>query len=105
VLRSVASVATRATAATTISTGSRSGSAARSGASQIIRRGMRRRAAIEPVIGHLKDDRRMPRNHLKVVTAIVSNAVPAPASTTSACSCVFWQPAITEQFMSYTAQP
>jgi hypothetical protein len=30
-----------------------------------IRREMRRRAAIEPVIGHLKDDHRMRRNHLK----------------------------------------
>jgi transposase, IS5 family len=26
---------------------------------------MRRRAAIEPVVGHLKDDHRMRRNHLK----------------------------------------
>jgi IS5 family transposase len=26
---------------------------------------MRRRAAVEPVIGHLKDDHRMGRNHLK----------------------------------------
>ncbi len=30
-----------------------------------IRREMRRRAAVEPVIGHLKDDHRMGRNHLK----------------------------------------
>jgi hypothetical protein len=30
-----------------------------------IRREMRRRAAIEPVIGHLKDDHRLRRNHLK----------------------------------------
>jgi IS5 family transposase len=30
-----------------------------------IRREMRRRAAVEPVIGHLKDDHRMDRNHLK----------------------------------------
>jgi transposase, IS5 family len=30
-----------------------------------IRREMRRRAAIEPVIGHLKDDHLMGRNHLK----------------------------------------
>src|SRR5262249_7414365 len=30
-----------------------------------IRREMRRRAAIEPVIGHLNDDHRMRRNHLK----------------------------------------
>jgi IS5 family transposase len=26
---------------------------------------MRRRAAVQPVIGHLKDDHRMRRNHLK----------------------------------------
>jgi IS5 family transposase len=32
---------------------------------QVIRREMRRRAAVEPVIGHLKDDHRMRRNHLK----------------------------------------
>jgi IS5 family transposase len=30
-----------------------------------IRREMRRRAAIEPVIGHLKEDHLMDRNHLK----------------------------------------
>ena len=30
-----------------------------------IRREMRRRAAVEPVIGHLKDDHRMRRNYLK----------------------------------------
>jgi hypothetical protein len=30
-----------------------------------IRREMRRRSAVEPVIGHLKDDHRMRRNHLK----------------------------------------
>ena len=29
-----------------------------------IRREMRRRAAVEPVIGHLKDDHRMRRNYL-----------------------------------------
>ena len=32
---------------------------------QVICREMRRRAAVEPVIGHLKDDHRMRRNHLK----------------------------------------
>jgi IS5 family transposase len=30
-----------------------------------IRREMRRRAAVEPMIGHLKDDHRMRRNYLK----------------------------------------
>ena len=29
-----------------------------------IRREMRRRSAVEPLIGHLKDDHRMGRNHL-----------------------------------------
>ena len=32
---------------------------------KVIRREMRRRAAVEPVIGHLKDDHRMRRNYLK----------------------------------------
>ena len=31
---------------------------------KVIRREMRRRAAVEPVIGHLKDDHRMRRNYL-----------------------------------------
>jgi len=31
----------------------------------VIRHEMRRRATVEPVIGHLKDDHRMRRNHLK----------------------------------------
>ena len=30
-----------------------------------IRRWLKRRAAIEPIIGHLKSDNRMDRNHLK----------------------------------------
>ena len=32
---------------------------------KVIRREMRRRAAVEAVIGHLKDDHRMRRNYLK----------------------------------------
>jgi hypothetical protein len=52
----------KAMAATTIPTGSRSGSAAKSGMlTNAIRREMRRRAAIEAVISHC----RMRRNHLK----------------------------------------
>jgi IS5 family transposase len=51
-----------------------------------IRREMRRRAAVEPVIGHLKDDHRMRRNYLKGRNGDRINAVPPPAST-SACSC------------------
>src|SRR5438105_15875152 len=44
-----------------------------------IRREMRRRAAVEPVIGHLKDDHRMDRNHLKGPEGDRSNAVLAAA--------------------------
>jgi IS5 family transposase len=44
-----------------------------------IRREMRRRAAVEPVIGHLKDDHRMRRNHLKGREGDRINAVLAAA--------------------------
>src|SRR4030088_1738945 len=44
-----------------------------------IRREMRRRAAIEPVIGHLKDDHRMRRTYLKGRDGDRSNAVLAAA--------------------------
>jgi transposase, IS5 family len=44
-----------------------------------IRREMRRRAAIEPVIGHLKDDHRLRRNHLKGRDGDRINAVLAAA--------------------------
>ena len=40
---------------------------------------MRRRAAVEPVIGHLKDNHRMDRNHLKGQDGDRSNAVLAAA--------------------------
>ena len=40
---------------------------------------MRRRAAVEPVIGHLKDDHRMRRNHLKGREGDRINAVLAAA--------------------------
>lgn len=46
---------------------------------QVIRREMRRRAAVEPVIGHLKDDHRMRRNHLKGREGDCINAVLAAA--------------------------
>jgi transposase, IS5 family len=46
---------------------------------QVIRREMRRRAAVEPVIGHLKDDHRMRRNHLKGRQGDRLNAVLAAA--------------------------
>jgi IS5 family transposase len=44
-----------------------------------IRREMRRRAAVEPLIGHLKDDHRMRRNHLKGREGDRINAVLAAA--------------------------
>jgi IS5 family transposase len=46
---------------------------------KVIRREMRRRAAVEPVIGHLKDDHRMRRNHLKGRDGDRMNAVLAAA--------------------------
>jgi transposase, IS5 family len=44
-----------------------------------VRREMRRRAAVEPVIGHLKDDHRMRRNYLKGRDGDRANAVLAAA--------------------------
>jgi transposase, IS5 family len=44
-----------------------------------IRREMRRRAAVEPVIGHVKDDHRMGRNYLKGRDGDRNNAVLAAA--------------------------
>ncbi len=44
-----------------------------------IRREMRRRAAVEPVIGHVKDDHRMDRNYLKGREGDRANAVLAAA--------------------------
>ena len=44
-----------------------------------IKRQMRRRAAVEPVIGHLKAEHRMGRNHLAHATGDASNAVLAAA--------------------------
>ncbi|TCU33500.1 DDE family transposase [Rhizobium azibense] len=40
-----------------------------------IKREMRRRSAVEPVIGHLKDDHRMGRNHLAGTIGDAANAV------------------------------
>jgi len=44
-----------------------------------IKRKMRRRSAVEPVIGHMKNEHRMGRNHLAGATGDASNAVPAAA--------------------------
>jgi len=53
-----------------------------------IRREMKRRAAVEPVIGHLKAEHRMGRNYLKGRDGDRANAVlAAPPATTSPSSC------------------
>ena len=44
-----------------------------------IKREFKRRAAVEPVIGHLKDDHRMGRNYLAHATGDAINAVLAAA--------------------------
>ena len=49
------------------------------GVTKTIRREMRRRAAIEPVIGHLKAEHRMDRNHLKGRHGDRANAILAAA--------------------------
>jgi hypothetical protein len=54
---------------------------------QAIRSVMRRRAAVEPVIGHLKDDHRMRRNRLKGPRVTASTPCSPPPATTSVCSC------------------
>jgi IS5 family transposase len=46
---------------------------------KLIRREMRRRAAIEPVIGHVKAEHRMDRNYLKGHEGDCANAVLAAA--------------------------
>ena len=48
-----------------------------------IRREMKRRAAVEPVIGHIKAEHRMDRNYLKGRLGDRINAVLAAAATTS----------------------
>ena len=48
---------------------------------------MKRRAAVEPVIGHVKAEHRMDRNYLKGRVGDRINAVLAAAGFTSACSC------------------
>jgi IS5 family transposase len=49
-----------------------------------IKRELKRRAAIEPVIGHLKEHHRMGRNHLAHASGDAINAVLAPPATTFA---------------------
>jgi IS5 family transposase len=45
------------------------------GLTAAIKRALRRRAAVEPVIGHLKNEHRMTRNHLAGAAGDASNAV------------------------------
>ena len=52
-----------------------------------IRREMKRRAAVEPVIGHVKAEHRMDRNYLKAASATASTPCSPLPATTSACSC------------------
>jgi hypothetical protein len=52
-----------------------------------IRREMRRRAAVEPVIGHIKAKHRMGRNYLKGRDGDRSTPCSPPPATTSLCSC------------------
>jgi IS5 family transposase len=52
-----------------------------------IRREMKRRAAVEPVIGHLKAEHRMGRNHLKGRDGDRANPVLAAPDTTSPSCC------------------
>jgi IS5 family transposase len=49
------------------------------GLSQAIKRAFRRRSAVEPVIGHLKNEHRMNRNHLAGTSGDAANAVLAAA--------------------------
>src|SRR5256885_1296965 len=72
-------MSTRVIAATITKRSSASGSAARVGVTKPIRREMRRRAAVEPVIGHTKAEHRMGRNYLKGRDGDRINAVLAAA--------------------------
>ena len=55
-----------------------------------LRREMKRRAAVEPVIGHVKAEHRMDRNYLKGRQGDRINAVLAAAGYNSASSCAGW---------------
>jgi hypothetical protein len=52
---------------------------------QVIRREMRRRAAVEPVIGHLKDDHRMRATISRAAKATASTPCSPPPASTSVC--------------------
>ena len=66
---------------------------------KVIRRETRRRAAVEPVIGHLKDDHRMRRNYIKgrdgdrinaVLAAAEYNFSLTCAGSRSSCASYYW---------------
>ena len=52
---------------------------------QQIRRELKRRSAVEPVIGHLKSDHRMDRNYLAGRTGDATNAILAAVGLISGC--------------------
>jgi transposase, IS5 family len=57
------------------------------GLSGAIKRALRRRSAVEPVIGHLKGEHRMGRNHLAHASGDASTpSSPPPAITSVSCS-------------------
>jgi hypothetical protein len=72
-----------------------------------IRREMRRCAAIDPFIGHLKEGHRMGRNYLTGRDGDRINAVLAAAgyNTTSACSCVAGSRAFTRPLVDPLPRP
>jgi hypothetical protein len=51
-----------------------------------IKRELRRRSAVEPVIGHLKAEHRMGRNYSGIVGVTPQTLFPPPPATTSAAS-------------------
>ena len=53
---------------------------------ETIKRELRRRSAVEPVIGHAKTEHRMARNYLAGTHGDAANAVLAAATTSAACS-------------------
>jgi transposase, IS5 family len=54
---------------------------------ETIKRELRRRSAVEPVIGHAKTEHRMARNYLAGPTATPPTlSSPPPATTSAACS-------------------
>ena len=61
------------------------------GLTPAIKRAFRRRAAVEPVIGHLKNEHRMSRNYLATAPAMRSMPCSPRSATTSACCSPGWR--------------